>query len=93
MKTRYSGGPPPGVIELRGDVARQVRMHRQSHSLTQQQLADMAGTQKSNISRLESGRYNASIDFLEKIAECLGMRLEIGFDNGFDSGFESGGSD
>jgi transcriptional regulator with XRE-family HTH domain len=40
-------------------------------------LAERAGTKKSNISRLESGRYNPSLDFLVKVAGCLGKTVEI----------------
>ena len=35
------------------------------------------GTRKSNISRLESGRYNPSLDFLEKVAGGLGREIEV----------------
>lgn len=35
------------------------------------------GTQKSNISRFESGNYNPSLDFLTKIAESLGKDISI----------------
>ncbi|GHV86522.1 hypothetical protein AGMMS50230_21300 [Spirochaetia bacterium] len=34
-----------------------------------------AGTRQSNISRLESGNYNPSFDFLNKIA--MGKELEV----------------
>lgn len=35
------------------------------------------GTQKSNISRLESGTYNPSLDFITKVAKCLGKEVHI----------------
>lgn len=40
-------------------------------------LAERVGTQKSNISRFESGKYNPSLDFLIKVADCLGKELRI----------------
>ncbi|MBP3460594.1 MAG: helix-turn-helix transcriptional regulator [Lachnospiraceae bacterium] len=40
-------------------------------------MAKKAGTQKSNISRLESGNYNPSLDLLIKVARCLGKELKI----------------
>jgi len=43
--------------------------------MTQAELAKKVGTQKSNISRLESGNYNPSLDFLVKISEALGKKL------------------
>ncbi|MDD2621155.1 MAG: helix-turn-helix transcriptional regulator, partial [Syntrophomonadaceae bacterium] len=35
------------------------------------------GTQKSNISRLESGTYNPSLDFLSKVARSLGKEVQV----------------
>ena len=45
--------------------------------MTQEQLARKIGTQKSNISRLESGNYNPSLDFLIKVASGLGKNLTV----------------
>ena len=57
----------------RSDVVRQLK----EQHITQEVLAERAGTKKSNISRLESGRYNPSLDFLVKVAGCLGKTVEI----------------
>ena len=40
-------------------------------------LAQLVGTKKSNISRMESGKYNPSLDFLVKVAESLGKKVDI----------------
>ena len=50
---------------------------RIAKDMTQAELAERADTKQSNISRLESGNYNPSIGFLQKIAEALDMRLEV----------------
>ena len=55
----------------RSDVVRQLKAVRKEQHITQEVLAERAGTKKSNISRLESGRYNPSLDFLVKVAGCL----------------------
>ncbi len=47
--------------------------------LTQQELAQLIGTKQSVISRLESGRANPSIAFLQKLAQALNTHLEIKF--------------
>ena len=47
--------------------------------MTQAELARRVGTQKSNISRLESGNYNPSLDFLVKVARSLGKNVSIKF--------------
>ena len=50
---------------------------RKEQNITQAELARRVGTQKSNISRLESGNYNPSLDFLIKVVHSLGKELEI----------------
>ena len=50
---------------------------RKEQNITQAELAKRVGTQKSNISRLESGNYNPSLDFLIKVVHSLGKELEI----------------
>ena len=57
--------------------ARQLRQVRKEQGMTQERLAEKVGTRKSNISRLESGRYNPSLDFLEKVAGGLGREIEV----------------
>jgi len=45
--------------------------------MTQAELAERADTKQSNISRFESGNYNPSVEFLQKIAGALDKQLEI----------------
>lgn len=62
---------------FRYEVARQLKEARKAQNITQEVLAERIGTKKSNISRLESGRYNPSLDFLIRVAEGLGRRVQI----------------
>ena len=50
---------------------------RKEQNITQAELAKRVGTQKSNISRLESGNYNPSLDFLIRVSEALGKSLSV----------------
>ena len=59
------------------EVAKQLRDVRKSQGMTQESLAELVGTKKSNISRLESGRYNPSLDFLVKVAGGLGKQIQV----------------
>ena len=59
------------------DIVRQLKEVRTSSGITQQVLAERVGTKKSNISRLESGRYNPSLDFLVKVAEGLSREITV----------------
>ena len=61
----------------RQEIAAQLRQVRKEQGMTQERLAEKVGTRKSNISRLESGRYNPSLDFLDKVAGGLGREIEV----------------
>ena len=64
-------------LQPRLDVISQIRQIRKEQKMTQETLAQRAGTKKSNISRLESGKYNPSLDLLIRVATCLGKRIHI----------------
>ena len=59
------------------DLMRQIITARLENNMTQAQLAEKAGTKQSSIARLESGNYNPSVQFLQKIAGALGKRLYV----------------
>ena len=48
-------------------------------NLTQKELAKKCGIKQSNISRLESGRANPTIKFLQKVADSLDCDLVVEF--------------
>jgi len=58
-------------------VIEEIIMARREKKLTQKDLAELIGTKQSNISRLESGNYNPTIDFLQKIASAMDKKLEV----------------
>ena len=64
-------------LQPRYELISQIIEARKSMKMTQEELAKRAGTKKSNISRLESGSYNPSLDFLVKIARSLGKEVHI----------------
>ena len=65
------------LMEAEYKIIEEIIMARKEKNLTQKGLADLVGTKQSNISRLESGTYNPSMDFLQKIASAMGKRLEV----------------
>lgn len=60
-------------------LIKEVISARLEKNMTQAELAERANTKQSNISRFESGNYNPSIEFLQKIAAALGKSIEIRF--------------
>lgn len=77
-------GDDPALRELieeekvNARVAQLIYQARTEAGLTQQQLADLVGTQQPNIARLEDADYEGhSLTMLQRIAEALDQRLEI----------------
>ena len=64
-------------LKPRYDLIAQIIDARNKLNITQEELALRAGTQKSNISRFESGSYNPSLDFVTKLAKSLGKEIQI----------------
>lgn len=67
------------ALEPEYALIRQIIDRRLKSGLSQQNLAERAGTKQSAISRLESGNYNPSLFFLKKIAAALGSEVRVSF--------------
>ena len=78
MKKRYESDLlPKQYADARIGLATQLRQARIAKHMTQQAVAELAGTQRSNISRMESGQYNPSRDVRVKVAEAMDLELNI----------------
>ena len=51
--------------------------YRIEKGITQKQLAELIGTQQSSIARFESGSYNPSLAFAQKIADAIGIKIVV----------------
>ena len=77
MKDKYIGkeGTPDRddyEYELSMDVlGKMIKMARQKRNLTQEQLGQLVGVQKSQISKLESSTNSATIDTILKVFKAL----------------------
>jgi HTH-type transcriptional regulator / antitoxin HipB len=64
--------------ELRMDVlGKMIKTIRQQRNLTQEQLGELVGVQKSQISKLESSANSATIDTVLKVFRAL--KAEVNF--------------
>jgi len=63
-------GPEFAVIAM-------IIKKRIEKGLSQKELASKIGTKQSAISRLESGTYNPTLSFLQKVVEALDAKLKI----------------
>lgn len=85
MHRRYFEGKPEMLAALEEeranlDVACKIYELRQQAGLTQQELADLIGTSRSTIARLEDADYEGhSLSMLRRIAAALNKKVQIEF--------------
>ena len=61
------------------EIMRKVAQARIDAGISQKELAERCNMRQSNLSRLENGNANPSVETLGRIAHGLGKRLEISF--------------
>jgi DNA-binding XRE family transcriptional regulator len=61
-------------IELLGQTIKQVRQER---NLTQEQLGELVGVQKAQISKIENSVKNARFDTILKVFDALGAKVKF----------------
>lgn len=67
------------AIQPEMDVIRAIVDARTSQNLTQQELAERTGINQADISKLENGTRNPSVNLLKRLAEGMDMVLKIEF--------------
>lgn len=61
------------------DVIKAMVAARTSQNLTQKELAERTGIHQADISKLENGTRNPSLNLLKRLAEGMGMVLKVEF--------------
>lgn len=67
------------AIQPEMDVIRAIVDARTSQNLTQKELSERTGINQADISKLENGTRNPSINLLKRLADGMGMKLKIEF--------------
>jgi transcriptional regulator with XRE-family HTH domain len=68
-------GTSKGPSERQRELGRRVRERREKAKLSQEQLASLAGLDRSYIGQIETGRRNSNLETLCKLAIGLGIDL------------------
>lgn len=63
--------------QTRDRIGLRIMALRKLAGLTQEQLSERAGLQRSHVSKIEAGKYAVNIETLQSIAEALGMTVDI----------------
>lgn len=61
------------------DIIRAISDARISQNLTQKELAERTGINQADICKLENGSRNPSLNLLKRLADGMGMTLELKF--------------
>ncbi len=75
-KEHYSVAMPSLIIQ-RQNMGASIRSMRMRRGLSLEQLAQKAGITRANLTSIEAGKYSAGLDVLNKIANALGVKVEI----------------
>ena len=67
------------ALEPEYQVIRAMIRAREEQKISQRQLSERTGIAQADISRIETGNGNPTLKTLQKIAEGLGMKLELVF--------------
>lgn len=65
------------MIEHRIRIGQRLKEIRKERGMTATELAELCGLSQTTISKVENGRWSASVDILSKICEVLDARLDI----------------
>lgn len=63
--------------EVRRAIGAKLKEARTAQGMTVRSLAEASGVDKSQISRIEGGRANATLDTITAMAAILGLTLDI----------------
>lgn len=61
------------------DIIQAMIDARKKQNLTQKELASRTGITQADISRIENGTRNPSLDMIKRLARGMGMRLKLEF--------------
>ena len=67
------------AIQPEMNVIRAIVEARTSQNLTQKELAERTGINQADISKLENGTRNPSVNLLKRLADGMGMMLKSEF--------------
>ena len=61
----------------RDRIGQRIAQLRKLAGMSQEQLSEKAGLQRTHISRIEAGKYAVTLETIQAIAEAFGMTVDI----------------
>ena len=63
--------------EFNTRIGQRIAQLRKLSGMSQEELSELAGLQRTHVSRIEAGKYDVTGWVLQAIAEALGMTVDI----------------
>ncbi len=63
------------------EIYSSIAKARKSQNISQQELSKMTGIIQADISRIENGKANPTINVITRLADALGMSLNLSVNN------------
>ncbi|MDF2552860.1 MAG: Helix-turn-helix domain [Chryseobacterium sp.] len=63
------------LLQRRGELGCRLKEIREKRNLKQEQLADIMEVNRTTISKIESGKFNCSYDYILKFANALSFSI------------------
>ena len=67
------------ALEAEFDIIQAMIDARKKQNITQKELSERTGITQADISRIENGTRNPSLEMLKRLAKGLGMRVKVEF--------------
>ncbi|WP_038912044.1 helix-turn-helix transcriptional regulator [Dickeya dadantii] len=61
----------------RESMGKTIASTRKACGLTQKQVAEQTGINKTTLSEIENGRFTGSLDIFERYLDAVGLQLEL----------------
>ncbi|MGB5445502.1 MAG: helix-turn-helix domain-containing protein [Psychromonas sp.] len=58
-------------------IGKKISANRRTLGLTQQQVSEITGINKTTISEIENGHFTGSFDIFERLIDIVGLQFEI----------------
>jgi transcriptional regulator with XRE-family HTH domain len=65
------------LLEKRYEIGKKIAELRKEKGISQSEMAELIGTKQTTISKIEAGKWNFSIDFINAILLKLDLRVEF----------------
>ncbi len=65
------------LADSRHKIVARLKEIREEKGFSQEQIAELMNVSRTTVSKIESGKFNCSIDYLSKFSFVLGFKIEL----------------